>query len=65
MILLFRDEMGMFVQKPSYRTSMKIIASVQSKIEGWEVRILYIQGCWYECSVRFNSVATPIMQTHI
>ena len=32
-----REEMGMFVQKPSYMTSMKILSSVKSKIEGWEV----------------------------
>jgi hypothetical protein len=30
--------LGVLVQKPSYKTSMKIISSVQSKIEGWEVR---------------------------
>ena len=29
--------MGMFVQKPSYMTSVKILSSVKSKIEGWEV----------------------------
>ena len=36
----------MFVQKPNYKTSMRKIASVQSKIEGWEV------------SVRINNVHT-------
>ena len=33
----FREEVGM--QKPSYMASMKIIANVQNKIDGWEVRI--------------------------
>lgn len=34
-----REEMGMFAQKPSYMALMKIIANVQNKIDGWEVRI--------------------------
>lgn len=34
-----REEAGMFVQKPNYKTSMRKIASVQSKIEGWEVSV--------------------------
>ncbi|CAI8008843.1 Son of sevenless homolog 1, partial [Geodia barretti] len=31
-----KEDLGVLVQKPSYKTSMKIISSVQSKIEGWE-----------------------------
>ena len=34
---VYREELGVLVQKPSYKTSMKIISSVQKKIEGWEV----------------------------
>ena len=47
---VYREELGTLVQKPSYMTSMKIISSVQSKIEGWEVRFIhFISACtiWY------------------
>lgn len=36
--MVCREEKGKFVQKPSYMASMKIIAGVQNKIDGWEVR---------------------------
>ena len=55
-VVFFREEMGMFVQKPSYMTSVKILSSVKSKIDGWEVRIsmsLYnngLKGCNMHCS---------------
>lgn len=37
-VVLNREELGILVQKPSYKTSMKIITNVQKRIEGWEVR---------------------------
>ena len=36
-VTAFREGFGM--QKPSYTASMKIIANVQKKIDGWKVKI--------------------------
>ena len=38
----YREELGTLVQKSSYKASMKIISSVQQKIEGWDVRSQYV-----------------------
>ena len=38
-VRVHREESGMFVQKPKYKSSLRKISSIQSKIEGWEVSL--------------------------
>lgn len=46
----------MFVQKHKYKTSMRKISSIQSKIEGWDVR---------KCDVSMTPTISPSQLVHV